>query len=74
MILYPAIDLKDGKCVRLYKGRMEQETVFNDSPSDQAIKFANDGCEWLSIIINFHIRIIFRPYSYRAKIAKPCEK
>jgi phosphoribosylformimino-5-aminoimidazole carboxamide ribotide isomerase len=50
MILYPAIDLKDGKCVRLYKGRMEQETVFNDSPSDQAIKFANDGCEWLHLV------------------------
>ena len=33
MILYPAIDLKDGKCVRLYKGRMEQETVFNGSIS-----------------------------------------
>ena len=50
MILYPAIDLKDGKCVRLYKGRMEQETVFNDSPADQAIKFANDGCEWLHLV------------------------
>ena len=50
MILYPAIDLKDGKCVRLYKGRMEQETVFNDSPADQAIKFENDGCEWLHLV------------------------
>jgi len=36
MILYPAIDLKDGNCVRLYKGEMDQATVFNDNPAAQA--------------------------------------
>ena len=36
MILYPAIDLKDGQCVRLYKGAMDQATVFNQDPADQA--------------------------------------
>ena len=35
MILYPAIDLKDGQAVRLYKGEMDQATVFNDSPADK---------------------------------------
>ena len=44
MILYPAIDLKDGNCVRLYKGEMEQATVFNDNPAAQAQAFADDGC------------------------------
>ena len=36
MILYPAIDLKDGKAVRLYKGEMDRATVFNDDPAAQA--------------------------------------
>ena len=36
MILFPAIDLKDGQCVRLYKGDMGQATVFNDDPGAQA--------------------------------------
>ena len=50
MILFPAIDLKDGQCVRLYKGEMDQATVFNDNPSDQAQKFEQAGCEWLHIV------------------------
>ena len=50
MILFPAIDLKDGKCVRLYKGEMDQATVFNDNPSDQAQKFERAGCEWIHIV------------------------
>ena len=50
MILYPAIDLKDGNCVRLYKGRMEQETVFNNNPAAQAASFVADGCEWLHLV------------------------
>ena len=50
MILFPAIDLKDGKCVRLYKGEMDQATVFNDNPSDQAQKFERAGCEWIPIV------------------------
>jgi phosphoribosylformimino-5-aminoimidazole carboxamide ribotide isomerase len=50
MILYPAIDLKDGACVRLYKGEMDQATVFNDDPAAQAKAFADAGCEWLHLV------------------------
>ncbi len=50
MILYPAIDLKDGNCVRLYKGEMEQATVFNDNPAAQARAFQDAGCEWLHLV------------------------
>lgn len=50
MILYPAIDLKDGKAVRLYKGEMEQATVFNDDPEAQAMEFVTAGCEWLHLV------------------------
>jgi len=50
MILYPAIDLKDGNCVRLYKGEMEQATVFNDNPAAQAKAFEDAGCEWLHLV------------------------
>jgi len=50
MILYPAIDLKDGACVRLYKGEMDQATVFNDDPAAQAAAFEAAGCEWLHLV------------------------
>ena len=50
MILFPAIDLKDGQCVRLFKGEMDQATVFNDSPADQAKSFADAGCRWLHVV------------------------
>ena len=50
MILYPAIDLKDGNCVRLYKGEMDQATVFNDNPAAQAKAFQDAGCEWLHLV------------------------
>ena len=50
MILYPAIDLKDGNCVRLYKGEMDQATVFNDSPATQAKSFEDAGFEYLHIV------------------------
>lgn len=50
MKLFPAIDLKDGNCVRLYKGEMDQATVFNDDPADQAKQFENAGCEWLHLV------------------------
>ena len=44
MILYPAIDLKDGKAVRLYKGEMEKATIFHDYPATQALTFEKAGC------------------------------
>ena len=48
--LYPAIDIKDGKCVRLLFGEMEKETVYNNSPLDQAMWFVDQGAEWLHIV------------------------
>ena len=50
MILYPAIDLKDGQCVRLLKGEMDSATVFGDDPAAQARAFADAGCEWLHVV------------------------
>ena len=50
MIFLPAIDLKDGKCVRLVHGDMEQATVFGDDPAAQARAFAADGCTWLHMV------------------------
>lgn len=50
MILFPAIDLKDGQCVRLKLGDMDQATVFNDSPGNQARQFQDQGFEWLHVV------------------------
>ncbi|TYB82951.1 1-(5-phosphoribosyl)-5-[(5-phosphoribosylamino)methylideneamino]imidazole-4-carboxamide isomerase [Maritimibacter fusiformis] len=50
MILYPAIDLKDGQCVRLLRGEMEAATVFNDDPAAQAAAFQAAGCDWLHLV------------------------
>lgn len=50
MILFPAIDLKDGKAVRLLRGEMASATVFNESPADQARAFAEQGFEWLHLV------------------------
>lgn len=50
MILYPAIDLKDGHCVRLLRGDMDKATVFGDDPAAQAAKFEAAGCEWLHLV------------------------
>src|SRR6201990_2161450 len=50
MILFPAIDLKDGKCVRLLRGDMARATVFNESPAAQATAFGHAGCEWLHLV------------------------
>jgi phosphoribosylformimino-5-aminoimidazole carboxamide ribotide isomerase len=50
VILFPAIDLKDGKCVRLKRGAMEDATIFNDDPADQAARFEAMGFEWLHCV------------------------
>ena len=50
MILFPAIDLKDGQCVRLKLGDMAQATVFNDNPAAQAKSFEAQGFEWLHLV------------------------
>ncbi|MEM7680104.1 MAG: 1-(5-phosphoribosyl)-5-[(5-phosphoribosylamino)methylideneamino]imidazole-4-carboxamide isomerase [Pseudomonadota bacterium] len=50
MIIYPAIDLKDGKCVRLYKGDMAQDTIYNPDPAAQAHEWASSGFSWLHVV------------------------
>lgn len=50
MILFPAIDLKDGQCVRLKLGDMDQATVFNDNPAAQARSFEAEGFEYLHVV------------------------
>jgi phosphoribosylformimino-5-aminoimidazole carboxamide ribotide isomerase len=50
MILFPAIDLKNGECVRLKLGRMEDVTIYNSDPVDQAQVFADAGFEWLHVV------------------------
>lgn len=50
MILFPAIDLKDGQCVRLIKGDMDQATVFNDNPAAQAAAFEALGFRYLHLV------------------------
>jgi phosphoribosylformimino-5-aminoimidazole carboxamide ribotide isomerase len=50
MILFPAIDLKDGQCVRLKLGDMQQATVYNADPAAQARAFEQQGFEWLHVV------------------------
>jgi phosphoribosylformimino-5-aminoimidazole carboxamide ribotide isomerase len=50
VILFPAIDLKEGRCVRLVQGDMDQATVFNDDPAAQAEVFEAQGFEWLHLV------------------------
>ena len=50
MILYPAIDLKDGACVRLLRGDMTAVTVYNQDPAEQARQFAQSGFTWLHLV------------------------
>ena len=50
MILFPAIDLKDGQCVRLLRGEMSRATVFSDDPAAQARRFVAAGCRFLHVV------------------------
>lgn len=50
MILFPAIDLKDGACVRLRRGDMDQATVYSQDPAAQARAWQDAGCEWLHVV------------------------
>jgi phosphoribosylformimino-5-aminoimidazole carboxamide ribotide isomerase len=50
LILYPAIDLKEGRCVRLRQGDMNRATVFNNDPAAQAASFEADGFAWLHVV------------------------
>ncbi|WP_281683491.1 1-(5-phosphoribosyl)-5-[(5-phosphoribosylamino)methylideneamino]imidazole-4-carboxamide isomerase [Thalassobaculum salexigens] len=50
MILYPAIDLKGGECVRLLRGEMTAATVYNPDPASQARAFQDSGCAWIHVV------------------------
>jgi len=50
MIIYPAIDLKDGVCVRLLRGDMDRATIFNTDPANQALEFQESGFKWLHLV------------------------
>ena len=50
MQLYPAIDLRGGRCVRLYQGSYDAETVYNDDPVEQAQRFVDAGASWLHVV------------------------
>lgn len=50
MILYPAIDLQEGMCVRLREGRMDSATIFNRDPGAQARTFADQGFDWIHVV------------------------
>jgi phosphoribosylformimino-5-aminoimidazole carboxamide ribotide isomerase len=50
MIFFPAIDLKDGQCVRLEKGEMDKATIFDSDPTSRAKSFLKAGCSWLHLV------------------------
>ena len=49
-VVYPAIDLVNGKCVRLYQGDYAKETIYGDDPISQALNFESDGAEWIHLV------------------------
>ncbi len=50
MIIIPAVDIKNGKCVRLFQGRLDSETVFSDDPAAMAKRWENEGAEIIHVI------------------------
>lgn len=50
MIIYPAIDVKDGKCVRLIQGHFNDVTVYSDNPVDMALKFEKMGAQYIHVV------------------------
>ena len=58
--VYPAIDIVNGKCVRLYQGDYGKEKIYGDDPLDQALQFAQEGAQWILSLI--HISEPTRPY------------
>lgn len=50
MIVIPAVDIKDGRCVRLYQGREDRETVYGDEPAAMALKWQREGAEYLHVV------------------------
>ena len=50
MIFFPAIDIQEGKCVRLQRGLLSNLKVYNEDPIEQAILFKSLGCEWIHVV------------------------
>ena len=50
MIIFPAIDLRDGKCVRLLRGDFAKETVYSSNPEDVALRWVREGAEYLHVV------------------------
>jgi phosphoribosylformimino-5-aminoimidazole carboxamide ribotide isomerase len=50
LMIYPAIDMKGGKCVRLLQGDYDKETIYGDSPFEMAKQFASDGADWIHMV------------------------
>ena len=50
MIIFPAIDLRGGKCVRLLQGRPEDETIYSDDPVEMALRWQREGASWLHLV------------------------
>ncbi len=50
MIIIPAIDIKNGKCVRLLQGRMDKQTIYSDDPSETAKKWVKEGAKRLHVV------------------------
>jgi phosphoribosylformimino-5-aminoimidazole carboxamide ribotide isomerase len=50
MIIFPAVDIRNGKCVRLIQGRVDQETVFGDDPAAMGLKWQEAGADWLHVV------------------------
>lgn len=71
MILYPAIDLRDGNCVRLYQGDYDRETIYGTDPVSQALAFVAEGAEWLHVV-DLDAALTGEPTN-RAVIAALCE-
>ena len=69
MILFPAIDLKDGRCVRLVRGAMDSATVFDLEPAAQARAFVEAGCEWLHLV-DLNGAVEGKPVGLRDLLAK----
>src|SRR3990172_5284571 len=50
MIIFPAIDLRQGKCVRLLQGRVNDETIYSDDPIETALRWQSEGAAWLHLV------------------------
>ena len=50
MLIIPAVDLRNGKCVRLVEGKLEHETIYSDNPAEMALRWQNMGAKWLHVV------------------------